>query len=403
MRVEPFVVNVPQSTLDDLRQRLVRTRWPDAVLEEGWERGTDVRYLRTLTEHWLSRFDWREQEAAINRFSHFRAEVKGLGVHFIHERGKGERPLPLILTHGYPDSFARFLKIIPMLTDPERHGGDPGDAFDVVVPSLPGFGFSDRSRRAGSIFHVGSLWHSLMTDVLGYERFAAHGGDWGSTVTEQLARDHAGSLVGIHLTDVPFWHLFQPPKDPSRAEKHFLDASEAWQKKEGAYALIQGTRPYTLGRGLLDSPTGLAAWIVDKFRAWSDCGGDVEARFTKDELLTNVMIYWVTGTIESSFLPYYDFMNSGATTWIVEAFKKWVGSSRVPAAFARFPKDISDPPREWAERFFKVEQWTEMPSGGHFAAMEEPDRLVGDIRAFFRSRRSTSGAGDALASAAVGR
>jgi microsomal epoxide hydrolase len=402
-RVKPFVVDVPESTLDDLRERLVRTRWPVAVFEEGWAHGTNLGYLRTLADHWLSGYDWRKQEAAINRFSHFRADVDGYGIHFIHERGKGEHPLPLILTHGYPDSFARFLKVIPMLTDPEQYGGSPNDAFDVVVPSLPGFGFSDRPPRSGSIFQVGSLWHSLMTDVLGYERFAAHGGDWGTSVTEQLARSHGDSLVGIHLTDVPFWHLFQPPKDPSRAEKRFLDASAAWQKKEGAYALIQGTRPYTLGRGLQDSPTGLAAWIVDKFQAWSDCGGDVETRFTKDELLTNVMIYWVTATIESSFLPYYDFMNSGATTWIVEAFKSWVGSSRVPAAFARFPKDISDPPREWAERFFNVQRWTEMPSGGHFAAMEEPERLVEDIRTFFRSLRSTTGAdegqGDQLGAA----
>jgi pimeloyl-ACP methyl ester carboxylesterase len=390
-RVTPFVVDVPESTLDDLRERLANTRWPVAVFEEGWEHGTNLGYLRTLAEHWLTRYDWRKQEAAINRFSHFRADVDGYGIHFIHERGKGEHPLPLILTHGYPDSFARFLKVIPMLTDPEQYGGSPDDAFDVVVPSLPGFGFSDPPPRRGSIFQVGSVWHSLMTDVLGYERFAAHGGDWGTSVTEQLARSHADSLVGIHLTDVPFWHLFQPPKDPSRAEKRFLDASTAWQKKEGAYALIQGTRPYSLGRGLQDSPTGLAAWIVDKFQAWSDCGGDVERRFTKDELLTNVMIYWVTATIESSFLPYYDFMNSGATTWIVEAFKNWVGSSRVPAAFARFPKDISDPPREWAERFFNVQRWTEMPSGGHFAAMEEPERLVDDIRTFFRSLRSTTG------------
>jgi pimeloyl-ACP methyl ester carboxylesterase len=403
MSIKPFAIAVPQETLDDLRERLIRTRWPDEVGEDGWERGTDLGYLRALTEHWLSGFDWRREEAAINRLSHFRADVDGVGIHFVHERGKGERPLPLILTHGYPDSFARFLKVIPMLTDPERHGGDASDAFDVVVPSLPGFGFSDRPPKPGFIFHVGGLWHKLMKDVLGYERYAAHGGDWGSTVTEQLARSHADSLVGIHLTDVPFWHLFQPPKDPTRAEKRFLDASAAWQKKEGAYALIQGTRPCSLGRGLHDSPTGLAAWIVDKFHAWSDCDGDIESRFTKDELLTNVTIYWVTETIESSFLPYFDFMNAGATTWMAEAVKKWLGSSAVPTAFAMFPKDISQPPREWAERFFNVQRWTEMPRGGHFAAMEEPERLVEDIRAFFRPRRSTTGVATAMTSAATGR
>jgi pimeloyl-ACP methyl ester carboxylesterase len=232
-----------------------------------------------------------------------------------------------------------------------------------------------------------------MTDTLGYKRFAAHGGDWGSTVTEQLARRHARSLVGVHLTDVPFWHLFQKPDDPSRDERSFFAKNDKWIPTEGAYALIQGTRPYTLARALNDSPIGLAAWIVDKFQRWSDCGGKIESRFTKDELLTNVMIYWTTGTIGSSFLPYYDYTSSGALTWMVEAFKQWTGSSDVPAAFAMFPKDISQPPRERAERFFNVQRWTRMPRGGHFAAMEEPELLVDDIREFFRPLRSSVDAG----------
>ncbi len=316
MGTTPFTIGVPQAALDDLRDRLARTRWPEQGFEDGWEYGTELRYLRQLTEYWAGRFDWREQEARLNRFAQFRATVSGLQVHFIHERGRGERPMPLILTHGYPDSFVRFLKVVPMLTDPEAHGGRAEDAFDVVVPSLPGYGFSDRPLGPGFTFGVGDLWHTLMTEVLGYERFAAQGGDWGGLVTEQLARSHAASLLGIHLTDVPFWHLFQPPKNPSRSERRFLAKNEEWQKKEGAYALIQGTRPRSLSQGLLDSPVGLAAWLVDKFRAWSDCGGDIETRFTKDELLTNVMIYWLTRTIDSSFLPYFDFMNAGALTWI---------------------------------------------------------------------------------------
>jgi pimeloyl-ACP methyl ester carboxylesterase len=390
MSATPFVVNVPQQTLDDLQDRLMRTRWRDEVADDGWAYGTSPAYLRELTEHWLMRFDWRRQEEAINRFAHFRADVDGFGVHFIHERGTGDRPLPIILTHGYPDSFVRFSKIIPMLTDPEAHGGDAADAFDVVVPSLPGYGFSDKPSKAGFTFRIGDLWHALMTEALGYERFAAHGGDWGGVVTEQLARSHAGSLVGIHLTDVPFWHLFQKPDDLSRDEQKFLADAEQWQREEGAYALIQGTRPYSLARGLNDSPVGLAAWIVDKFHAWSDCHGDVDKRFTKDELLTNITIYWATETIGSSFLPYYDFMNGGPLRWMAEAFKQWIGSSEVPAAFARFPKDISHPPREWAERFFNVQRWTDMPRGGHFAAMEEPELLVEDMRAFFRPLRSAS-------------
>jgi pimeloyl-ACP methyl ester carboxylesterase len=394
--IKRFKVEVPEETLDDLQGRLERTRWMDEIEDEGWDHGTNRSYLRDLAGYWLRGFDWRRHEEAINRLSHFRADVAGYGVHFIHERGTGDRPLPIVLTHGYPDSFVRFLKIIPMLSDPQAHGGDAADAFDVVVPSLPGYGFSDKPTRQGMTFRTGDLWHGLMTKTLGYERFAAHGGDWGGTVTEQLARSHAGSLVGIHLTDVPFWHLFQKPKDPSRDEQSFFAKNEKWISNEGAYALIQGTRPYSLARGLNDSPVGLAAWIVEKFRAWSDCDGRIETRFTKDELLTNIMIYWATGTIGSSFLPYYDFTSSGPLTWTVEAFKQWTGSSDVPAAFAMFPKDISQPPREWAERFFNVQRWTQMPRGGHFAAMEEPELLVDDIRAFFRPLRSPVAVDDSV-------
>jgi pimeloyl-ACP methyl ester carboxylesterase len=384
--IDKFLIDVPQQTLDDLKARVTRTRWPEEI-DDGWTFGTDRAQLRGLVEHWTGGFDWRREEIEMNRFAHFRADVKGRRVHFIHERGVGDRPLPIVLTHGYPDSFLRFAKIIPMLTHPELHGADPGDAFDVVVPSLPGFGFSDRPAKPGAIFHVGDLWHALMTEGLGYQRFAAHGGDWGSTVTEQLARSHAQSLVGVHLTDVPFWHLFQKPKDLSHGEQRYLDATAKWQQTDGAYALIQGTRPYTLARGLNDSPVGLASWIVDKFHAWSDCGGDLETSFTKDELLTNVTLYWVTETIGSSFLPYADFVNAGALTWTIEAVKQWTGSTSVPAAFAMFPKDISHPPREWASRFFNVQRWTEMPRGGHFAALEQPELLVDDIRSFFRPLR----------------
>jgi pimeloyl-ACP methyl ester carboxylesterase len=386
--VMPFTINVADPVLSDVRERLVSSRWEDDATDRGWDVGTDRAYLRGLCEYWQSSFDWREQEVALNRFPQFRADVDGLGIHFIHARGEGNRALPLVLTHGYPDSFARFLKIIPMLTQPSEHGGDAADAFDVVVPSLPGFGFSDKPPKTGFTFQIGELWHTLMTDVLGYDRYAAHGGDWGSTITEQIARSHSDAVVGIHLTDVPFWHLFQKPRKLSGEEKAFLDKTDEWQKHEGAYAMIQGTRPYTLARALEDSPIGLAAWIVDKFHAWSDCDGDLESRFTKDELLTNVMIYWATDTIGSSFLPYYDFTSSGALTWIKEAFKQWTGSSSVPAGFAMFPKDISHPPRAWAERFFNVQRWTPMPRGGHFAAMEEPELLVEDIRAFFRPLRT---------------
>jgi pimeloyl-ACP methyl ester carboxylesterase len=382
-----FEIDISQGVLDDLRQRLKRTRWSYQIDGTGWDSGTDAGYLKELLGYWQDNYDWRRQERALNQFAHFKTDVDGIGIHFIHERGKGPNPFPLILTHGYPDSFLRFAKIIPMLTDPEAFGGRAEDAFDVVVPDLPGYGFSDRPTKHGMIFHVNDLWARLMTDELGYRRFGAHGGDWGSTVTEQLARNHPGVVAAIHLTDVPFGHLFKKPSDPSPAEKKFFAHNDQWLPKEGAYATIQASKPQSLAPGMNDSPAGLAAWLVEKYRAWSDCDGEIESRFTKDELLTHVMIYWATESIGTSFLPYYDYANAGALTWVQEGVKTLIGSSKVPAAFALFPKDISQPPREWAERFFNVQRWTDMPRGGHFAALEEPELLAADIRAWFRTFR----------------
>jgi pimeloyl-ACP methyl ester carboxylesterase len=387
MSVQPFEVRISDAVLADLRERLASVHLPEAT-DASWSSGTSPAFLRRLVQHWQTGFDWRAQEAAINRFSHFRAPVAGLEIHFIHERGRGKSPMPLILTHGYPDSFLRFSKLIPLLTDPAAHGGDPSDAFDVVVPSLPGFGFSDQPDSDGTTFQIGDLWHELMTEQLGYERFGAHGGDWGSTITEHLARSHASSVVGIHLTDVPFWHTFQKPDDLSPAEEKQLAATSAFMEKQGAYAMVQGTRPLTLAQGLLDSPAGLAAWLVEKFQSLSDCNGDPETRFSLDELLTNVMIYWTTGTIGSAFLPYYDFTQAGAMRWILETAKKWVDHSHVPTGIALFAKDSTQAPREWAERFFNVQRYTELPRGGHFGAFEEPELLAEDLRAFFRPLRA---------------
>lgn len=386
--LSPFQISVSEDLLRDLHGRLDRARLPPEM-ESDWEDGTSPLYLRELVGYWRTRFNWRAQEAALNRFRHLRGEIDGTIVHLIHEYGRGPEPLPLLLTHGYPDSFWRFTKLIPLLADPGAYGGDPADAFDVVVPSLPGYAFSQARAQAGGIFGWGDLLHKLMTQELRYDRFAAHGGDWGSVVTELLARSHASSLVGIHLTDVPFFHLFQRPHDDemSAAERTFFEKNTKWQQEEGAYAMIQGTRPRSLGPGLNDSPVGLAAWFAEKFRVWSDCGGDPERRFTKDELLTNISLYWFTGTIGSSFQPYRDFMKAGAMRWAKEWVRDHLGSDRTPAAFARFPADISQPPREWAERFFNVARWTEMPAGGHFAAFEEPEALAADIRAFFRPLR----------------
>ena len=383
MAAVPFRIDVPDIVLDDLKTRLARARIAAGLPDAGWSHGTDPVYLASLCDYWHREFDWRKQEAWLNSFSHFRASVGDVGLHFIHERGKGTRTIPLLLIHGWPDSFARFLKLIPLLTDPASHGAEDAPCFDVVVPSLPGFAYSDRPKKEGMIFDCAGLFHRLMTEELGYERFAVQGGDWGGIVAEQMARSYGSSLIGLHMTDVPFMHAFQAPGDLSHAERAYLAHMEAFPRGEGGYASIQSTRPQSLAQGLNDSPAGLAAWMIEKFRAWSDCGGDLENSFSRDEILTNIMIYWTTQTIDSSFFPYFDIANAGAVRWIKEMVKGWLGNKDVPTSFALFPKDLSSPPREWAERFFNVVRWTEMPRGGHFAAMEEPELLAEDIRAAF--------------------
>ena len=381
MSVEPFQVHVSQETLDDLQVRLAQTRWPDEIIGADWDYGTNLDYLKELVSYWQHDFDWRKQEAAMNRFAHFRAVVNGFGLHFIHERGKGENPFPLLLTHGFPDSFLRMTKILPLLTDPAAHGGNPADAFDVVVPSLPGYGFSDKPKEKGfNAEHIADLFANLMRDTLGYPQFAAHGGDWGSSITEQLALHHANLLVGIHLTDIPYLHLFTVPADDlSEAEKKYLEGGQKWSTTEGGYAVLQATRPQTLGYAVNDSPAGLASWIVEKFYRWSDHDGNLETRFSKDELLTNITLYWVTETINSSFRLYYEAQHTPPTP-----SPKYV---EVPTGAAIFPKDLIPAPREYAERFFNIQRWAEMPRGGHFAALEEPQLLAEEIRAFFRPLR----------------
>ncbi len=380
MPVEAFTMNISQATLDDLHNRLAHTRWPDEIEGAGWDYGTNLDYLKSLVTYWQNQFDWRAQEARLNHFAQFRAEIDGFGIHFIHERGKGPHSLPLILTHGWPDSFFRMYKIIPMLTDPASYGGDPADSFDVIVPSLPGYGFSDRPNARGmTTVHTATLWARLMTEVLGYRRFAAAGGDIGSGVTRFLAVAHPDVLVGIHLTDIGLPVSSEIP-DLSEAEKQYLNAVQQWRMQEGAYAMQHSTKPQTLAYGLNDSPVGLAAWIVEKFRTWSDCDGDVERRFSKDELLTNIMIYWVTETINSSIRMYYENVRMSPPLKAGQHIE-------APAGVALFPKDILLPPREWAQRSLRIQRWTQMPRGGHFAALEEPELLVEDLRAFYRSLR----------------
>ncbi len=384
MSIQSFKIAIPQATLDDLRERLARTRWPDEVEGAGWDYGTNLGYMKDFADYWQHLYDWCKQEAALNTFAHFKAEVDGIGIHFIHERGQGPNPTPIILTHGWPDSFYRMHKIIPMLTDPARFGGDPADSFDVIVPDLPGFGFSDRPRKPGmTLARTAEIWARLMTGVLGYHRYAAAGGDFGSVVTQLLALAHPESVVGIHVTDLGFYTLNAYQSDLTAAEKQYVGANQGWFFQEGAYAMLHASKPQTLAYGLNDSPVGLAAWMVEKFRAWSDCDGDVEKRFSKDELLTHVMIYWVTQTINSSIRNYYKDLA------IPQPLKPGQ-HIEVPAGFARFPKDLPPGvtlPRELAERHLRVRQWTEMPRGGHFAALEEPGLLVEDMRAFIHRLR----------------
>jgi len=381
MTPRPFTVRVPAEVLADLRTRLERVRWPDEIAGEGWRYGTSLAYMKELVAYWRDRYDWRAQEARLNALPQFTLPMGDLDLHFIHAKGVGPSPLPLLVSHGWPGSVWEFHKLIPLLTDPGRHGGDPADAFTVVAPSLPGYGYSFRPTQPRfGVPEIAELLARLMTDVLGYRRFAAHGGDWGAFVTARLGLASPDHLAGIHVTLLGLRRDLPPPAHPTEEERAYLEELRHWEREETGYGWIQGTRPQTLAYGLTDSPVGLAAWIVEKFRAWSDCGGEVERRFTKDVLLTNVMLYWVTGAINSSFWPYYARRHAG---WPIPDGAR----IEVPTAYASFPREILHPPRAWAERVFNIRRWTVMPAGGHFAALEEPEALAADLRAFFRDLR----------------
>jgi pimeloyl-ACP methyl ester carboxylesterase len=381
MTPRAFAIDVPDAVLADLRERLARVRWPDEAPDAGWAHGTDLAYMKQLVAYWRDGYDWRRQEAALNRFRQFTVELAGIDVHFIHQPGVGPRPMPLLLSHGWPGSILEFHKIIPMLTDPARFGGDPADAFTVVAPSLPGYGFSFRANQPRfGVSEIADVFAALMREALGYARFGAQGGDWGAFVTARLGYAHAEKLTGIHLNLLTLRRDIKPPANPSEEERQYLADLGRWLRDETGYQWIQGTKPQTLAYGLTDSPVGLAAWIVEKFRTWSDCGGDVEQRFTRDEILTNVMLYWATGAINSSFWPYYARYHQ---EWPIPDGARVA----VPTAYAAFPCEIVRPPRAWAERVFDIRRWTPMPAGGHFAALEEPEALAADIRAFFRDLR----------------
>lgn len=375
MTVEPFRVDIPERDLEDLRRRLSQTRWPDEVEGANWDYGVSLPYLKDLVAYWQSEFDWRAQERWLNSFPHFRASISGLRIHFVHIRGRGPRPLPLVLTHGWPGSFIEMLLIAPLLTD----------GFDIVIPSLPGYGFSERPRQRGMVSSkIAAIWNELMTSVLGYERYVAHGGDIGSRVTTRLGQHHADHVMAIHLTAVedPARDETSPPL--TEAEREYLERRDGWTADEGGYWHIQRTKPQTLAYGLNDSPAGLAAWIIEKYRTWSDCGGDVESRFSRDLLLTIVSLYWFTGTINSSMRLYFERARN------LEPFTPGERIT-VPTGVALFPNELvreAHPPREWIERTYNLEHYTSYPRGGHFPALEEPQLLAEELRAFFRRVRS---------------
>jgi pimeloyl-ACP methyl ester carboxylesterase len=381
MTPRPFTIQVPDETLADLRVRLDRARWPDQNPGVEWQHGSDLAYVKALADYWRDKYNWRTHEARLNGLKQFVAAIDGIDLHFIHEPGVGPQPMPLLLSHGWPGSIVEFERLIPLLTDPARFGGDPRDAFAVVAPSLPGYAFSFRSNQPRfNVARIADLFTRLMIDVLGYSRFGAQGGDWGSFISAQLGAAHADQVIGIHVT------LLSGPREVTRAartdeERAYVAELQHWIREEQGYGMIQGTKPQTLAYGLTDSPIGLAAWIVEKFRTWSDCGGNIERRFSKDTLLTNVMLYWVTGAINSSFWPYW-----------ARRHEPWPLSDslpvRAPTAYASFPKEILHPPRTWVEGVYpNIRRWTMMPAGGHFAALEEPETLAADIRAFFRELR----------------
>ncbi len=380
MTPNPFTLHVPDPALADLRERLARTRYPDQAPGAPWAYGTDLGWLQALVAHWRDHFDWRAQEARLNAFPQYKMALHGIDLHYLHVPGRGPNPLPLLLSHGWPGSVFEFLDLIPRLTDPASFGGNPQDAFTVVAPSLPGYGLSftpGQPRFSGE--KIADCFADLMS-ALGYQRFGAQGGDWGSFVTARLGQEHPERTIGIHLNLLP---LRRDTKlvDPSPQERRYLDELASWVKEETGYQSIQGTRPQTLAYALTDSPAGLAAWIGEKFRAWSDCDGDPYTVIDQDKMLADISLYWFTGAIGSSFWPYYARMHG---PWPIGEGVQIT----VPMGYCEFPREILRPPQSLAEQVFTdIQRWTVMSRGGHFAAMEQPEALAAEICAFFRPLR----------------
>ena len=378
---QPFCIDVPDETLERIRAKVAGYTWHEMPHDGGWAYGTNLNYMKEFCAYWLEAFDWRAQEAAINRFSHFTAPIEDIDIHFIHEKGSGPEPIPLLISHGWPGSIVEFLNVIQPLAHPERFGGHEDDAFDVIAPSLPGYGFSGSPSRPIGPRKIAGFFSDLMTGVLGYDGYVAQGGDWGGAVSSWLGFEHASACRAIHINIMTMRH----PGGPQGVEEEAWAAQfEREQEMENGYRTQQATKPQTLSYAMMDSPVGVAAWIIEKFNSWTDTdGNDIESIYTKDQLLTNIMVYLVTDTFNTASWIYYGRREEGGR--ILSPVGKRV---EVPTGCALFPAELlSWPPRSYVERVYNVSHWAEMPRGGHFAAMEQPDLLIEDIRAFARTLR----------------
>jgi pimeloyl-ACP methyl ester carboxylesterase len=374
-QIRPYTIDVPQAQLDDLRQRLQHTRWPDAELVPDWSQGVPLAYVQEVCRYWADDYDWRASEAALNRFDQFVTEIDGVEIHFIHQRSSNPAAVPLLITHGWPGSVVEFHKVIEPLTEPAAHGGGHTDAFHVIAPSLPGFGFSGKPTETGwGVEKIGEVWAELMAR-LGYDRYVAQGGDWGSAVTTAVGAQDPDHCAAIHLTLAMGARPAATPE--ARDELHAIERLQHYMEWDSGYSTQQKSRPQTVGYGLADSPAGQAAWIIEKFWAWTDCDGHPENALSRDEMLDNVMLYWTTGSATSSARIYWESFGRGKRQVVT-----------IPTGFAVYPKEIVPPVRSWVEQLYTdVQYWAEYDKGGHFAAFEVPDTFVNDLREYFRRFR----------------
>ena len=374
--ITPFTINTPEEQLTDLRNRINNTRWAEEECVDDWSQGIPLTYVREIADYWANQYDWRKSEQYLNTFDHFQTNIDDLDIHFIHQKSPHPDAYPLIITHGWPGSIVEFHKVIQPLVDPTKHGGKAEDAFHVVCPSLPGYGFSGKPSQAGwGVEKIAETWDQLMVR-LGYENYGAQGGDWGAAVTTQIGRN-IGHCDAIHINMPIGRPTPESLQDPTDEEKSALEGLTYYQEWDSGYSKQQSTRPQTLGYGLVDSPVGQMAWIIEKFWSWMDCDGHPENTLTRDELLDNVMLYWLTASGASSARLYW------------ESFGSFGGGDKVelPTGVASFPKEIIRSPRRWCEESYNITHWTTMPKGGHFGAFEQPELFINDLRIFFKTIR----------------